>query len=129
MYATEVSWDADDDHETSGIVNNPLREKTPPRVHWHTTSGLADTPSSSFFGTTSTPAPTDVNTPHRSSSGAFSSHCSTMASTDRPRLPEASLAPKVFGGSPQEIDNAERWLRYLNHYLEPLRSIQKLEGR
>jgi hypothetical protein len=41
-----------------------------------------------------------------------------MASTDRPRLPEASLAPKVFGGSPQEIDNAERWLRCLNQYVQ-----------
>jgi hypothetical protein len=29
MYATEDSWDADDDHETSGIVNNPLSRENP----------------------------------------------------------------------------------------------------
>jgi hypothetical protein len=80
--------------------------------------GLLDTPSSSFFGATSTPAPTDVDTSHRISSGAVSAHHNTMSTTDRPRLPEASLAPKTFGGSAPEIDNAERWLRYLNQYVQ-----------
>jgi hypothetical protein len=41
-----------------------------------------------------------------------------MFTTDRPRLPEASLTPKAFGGSAAEIDNAERWLRYLNQYVQ-----------
>jgi hypothetical protein len=41
-----------------------------------------------------------------------------MSTTDRPRLPEASLTPKAFGGSTAEIDNAERWLRYLNQYVQ-----------
>jgi hypothetical protein len=41
-----------------------------------------------------------------------------MSTTDRPRLPEASLTPKAFGGSAAEIDNAERWLRYLNQYVQ-----------
>jgi hypothetical protein len=108
----------EDDHETSGIVNNPLQEKTPAKVHWQAILGLSDTPSSSSFGATSTPAPTDVDTSHHSRSGAVSSHLSTMSSTDRPRLPESSLAPKTFGGSTQEIDNAERWLRYLNQYVQ-----------
>jgi hypothetical protein len=38
--------------------------------------------------------------------------------TDRPRLSEASLTPKAFGGSAAEIENAERWLRYLNQYVQ-----------
>jgi hypothetical protein len=41
-----------------------------------------------------------------------------MYTTDRPRLPEASLTPKAFGGSAAEIDSAERWLRYLNQYVQ-----------
>jgi hypothetical protein len=41
-----------------------------------------------------------------------------MSTTDRPRLSEASLTPKAFGGSAAEIDNAERWLRYLNQYVQ-----------
>jgi hypothetical protein len=41
-----------------------------------------------------------------------------MASTDRPRLPEASLTPKAFSSSAAEMDNAERWLRYLNQYVQ-----------
>jgi hypothetical protein len=41
-----------------------------------------------------------------------------MFTTDRPRLSEASLTPKAFGGSAAEIDNAERWLRYLNQYVQ-----------
>jgi hypothetical protein len=28
------------------------------------------------------------------------------------------LTPKAFGGSAAEIDNAERWLRYLNQYVQ-----------
>jgi hypothetical protein len=29
------SWDDDGDHTESGIVNDPLREKTPTKVRWH----------------------------------------------------------------------------------------------
>jgi hypothetical protein len=118
MFSTEDSWDDIGDHLESGIVNNPLQEKTPAKVHWQAILGLSDTPSSSSFGATSTPAPTDVDTSHHSRSGALSARYSTMSTTDRPRLPETSLAPKTFGGSTQEIDNAERWLRYLNQYVQ-----------
>jgi hypothetical protein len=117
MYAAEDAWEADDDHETSGIVNNPLQEKTPPRVRWQDTLGLSDTPTSSFFDV-STPAPSDIETSHHSRSGAVSTQLSTMSTTDRPRLSESSLAPKPFGGSTQEMENAERWLRYLNQYVQ-----------
>jgi hypothetical protein len=41
-----------------------------------------------------------------------------MSTTDRPLLSESSLAPKTFGGSTQEMENAERWLRYLNQYVQ-----------
>jgi hypothetical protein len=118
MFSTEDSWDDIGDHLESGIINNPLQEKTPAKVHWQAILGLSDTPSSSSFGATSTPAPTDVDTSHHSRSGALSARHSTMSTTDRPRLPETSLAPKTFGGSTQEIDNAERWLRYLNQYVQ-----------
>jgi hypothetical protein len=43
MFSTEDSWDADDDHVEAGIVNNPLRDKTPSKVQWHTILGLSDT--------------------------------------------------------------------------------------
>jgi hypothetical protein len=117
MYAAEDAWEADGDHETSGIVNNPLQEKTPPRVRWQDTLGLSDTPTSSFFDV-STPAPSDIETSHHSRSSTSSTHLGTMSTTDRPRLPESSLAPKPFGGSIQEMENAERWLRYLNQYVQ-----------
>jgi hypothetical protein len=118
MFSTEDSWDAGDDHVESGIVNNPLREKTPSKVQWHTILGLSDTPSSSLFGATSTPASTGVDTSHHISSDSASAHHGAMSTTDRPRLSEASLTPKAFGGSAAEIDNAERWLRYLNQYVQ-----------
>jgi hypothetical protein len=118
MYATEDSWDPEDDHETSGIVNNPLQDKTQQRCIGKIFWDFLTRHSSASFGATSTPAPTDVNTSHHSKSGASSEHLSTMSSTDRPRLSESSLAPKTFGGSTQEIDNAERWLRYLNQYVQ-----------
>jgi hypothetical protein len=41
-----------------------------------------------------------------------------MSTTDRPHLSETSLTPKAFGGSAAEIENAERWLRYLNQYVQ-----------
>jgi hypothetical protein len=118
MFSTEDSLGRRRRPPESGIVNDPLREKTPSKVHWQSILGLSDTPSSSLFGATSTPAPTDVDSSHHSRSGAVSTHHSTMSTTDRPRLPEASLAPKTFGGSTLEIDNAERWLRYLNQYVQ-----------
>jgi hypothetical protein len=42
----------------------------------------------------------------------------SMASTERPRLPEASLTPRAFGCSAAEMDNAERRLRYLNQCVQ-----------
>jgi hypothetical protein len=118
MFATEDSWDQGDDNVESGIVNNPLPEKTPSRVQWHAILGLSDTPSSSLFGATSTPASTGVDTSRHSISASAPVHHDAMSTTDRPRLPEASLTPKAFGGSAAEIDNAERWLRYLNQYVQ-----------
>jgi hypothetical protein len=118
MFATEDSWDGGNDNVESGIVNNPLPEKTPSRVYWHTNLGLSETPSSSLFGATSTPASSGVDTSRHFTSGSAPVHHDAMSTTDRPRLPEASLTPKAFGGSAAEIDNAERWLRYLNHYVQ-----------
>jgi hypothetical protein len=118
MFSTEDSWDADDDHLEAGIANNPLREKTPSKVQWHTILGLSDTRSSSLFGATSTPASAGVDTSHHISSGSVPAHHGAMSTTDRPRLSEASLTPKAFGSSAAEIDNAERWLRYLNQYVQ-----------
>jgi hypothetical protein len=118
MFATEDSWDEGDDNVESGIVNNPLPEKTPSKVQWHTILGLSDTPSSSLFGATSTPASTGVDISRHITSGSASVHHDAMSTTDRPRLPEASLTPKAFGGSAAEIDNSERWLRYLNQYVQ-----------
>jgi hypothetical protein len=102
----------------SGIVNNPLRETTPSKIQWHTILGLSDTPSSSLFGATSTPASAGVDTSHHIGSDSASAHHDAMSTTDRPRLSEASLTPKAFGGSAAEIENAERWLRYLNQYVQ-----------
>jgi hypothetical protein len=119
MFATEESWEeGDDNNAESGIVNNPLLEKTPSKVQWHAILGLSDTPSSSLFGATSTPASTGVDTSRHSISASAPVHHDAMSTTDRPRLPEASLTPKAFGGSTAEIDNAERWLRYLNQYVQ-----------
>jgi hypothetical protein len=118
MFSTEGSWDADDDYAASGIVNNPLREKTPSKVQWQSILGLSDTPSSSLFGATSTPALAGVDTTHHISSGSASAPHGAMSATDRPRLSEVSLTPKAFGGLAAEIDNAERWLRYLNQYVQ-----------
>jgi ribosomal protein L32E len=118
MFATEDSWDEGGDNVESGIVNNPLPEKTPSRVQWHAILGLSDTPSSSLFGATSTPASTCADTSCHRTSASAPVHHDAMSTTDRPRLPEASLTPKAFGGSAAEMDNAERWLRYLNQYVQ-----------
>jgi hypothetical protein len=69
MFATEDSWDEGDDNVEFGIVNNPLPEKTPSKVQWHTILGLSDTPSSSLFVATSTPASTGVDTSRHITSG------------------------------------------------------------
>ena len=37
---------------------------------------------------------------------------------DMVRLPEATLAPKPFAGTQKDIDNSERWLRYLKQYVK-----------
>jgi hypothetical protein len=50
-----------------------------------------------------------------------------MESTERPRLPEASLTQRAFGGSAVEIDNAERRLRYLNRNVQ-YRNLRKKEA-
>jgi hypothetical protein len=119
MYEPDESWEDAGEHTKSDIVNDPLKEKTPTKVHWHSILGLSDTSSSSVLGVTSTPASTSCSLFHHISSETSSSSCKdAMASTDRPRLPEASLTPKAFGGSTAEMDNAERWLRYLNQYVQ-----------
>jgi hypothetical protein len=111
MYSTEESWDEGGEHAESGIVNNPLLEKTPSKVQWHSILGLSDTPSSSVFGAISTPTSASANTSRYISADSSSAHHDAMSITDRPLLSEASLTSKAFGGSAAEIENAERWLR------------------
>jgi hypothetical protein len=41
-----------------------------------------------------------------------------MATTERTRPPELSRTPRAFRGSAAEIDNADRWLRYLIQYVQ-----------
>jgi hypothetical protein len=118
MFSTEDSWDEGGEHAESGIVNNPLWEKTPSKVQWHSILRLSDTPSSSLFGAKSTPAPAGANTSRHISADSSSAHHDAMSTTDCPRLSEASLTPEAFGGSAAEIENAERWLRYLNQYVQ-----------
>jgi hypothetical protein len=43
---------------------------------------------------------------------------SRMFSTEQPRPAESSLAPKPFGGTTTDTDNAERWLLYLKKYID-----------
>jgi hypothetical protein len=118
MYGPDESWEDDGEHTDSDFVNDPLKEKTPTKVRWHGIIGLSDTPSSSVLGVTSTPASASGSSFHRISLGTSSLHKDSMAFTERPRLPEASLTPMTFGGSAAEIDNTERWLRYLNQYVQ-----------
>jgi hypothetical protein len=114
MYATGDSWDGD--HTESGIINDPLKEKTPAKVHWH---GLElETPPPSGIKATPMPMTTDGGSCYYFGSTASLSHKYSMAATERPRLPESSLTPRAFGGSAAKIENAERWIRYLNQYIQ-----------
>jgi hypothetical protein len=74
MFATEDSWEEGDSNAESGIVNNPLLEKTPSIVQKHAILGLSDTPSASFFGATSTPASTGADTSRQSISASAILH-------------------------------------------------------
>jgi hypothetical protein len=115
MYGPDESWEDAGEHTKSDIVNDPLKEKTPTKVHWHSILGLSDTPSSSVLGVTSTPASTSCSLFHHISSETSSSSCKdAMASAPTGSLINA----KAFSGSAAEMDNAERWLRYLNQYVQ-----------
>jgi hypothetical protein len=43
MYGPDESWEDAGEHTKSDIVNDPLKEKTPTKVHWHSILGLSDT--------------------------------------------------------------------------------------